>query len=170
MNGAVNFTVAADDAVQFVISGALGQIRAIHSKIFAFFIFIAVFLFGVSVFRLIDYGNLRRVNHIVLVVFSVLTSREHPLEERQRQRAAGLEALFAVHIFHHLFHLLGNFFHFVFGNAHLLHNLFHGADIQFQSTFYTQTLVGRFVTVHFGNEKDGGVFVASAAQHVFVHG
>ena len=105
---AVDLAVAANDTIQLPASCTLGQIGAIQRQVFALFILLLVFLRIAAFFGFLHHADLGRVDHIAVVVIlhGFIHPREQPLHKGKRQRTAGLEALLAVGVFHHLLHLL----------------------------------------------------------------
>ena len=153
LNHAGNLLVAANNAVDLVVSGPLCQISAVRVNIAALF-----FVFGFFVLRGLGRfpGGFR----------GGLIAAEHALNERERSRAAGHKAVaFAVagglrQSAHHLVELILHCLQLILRNAHLVHHVLYGLNPHLSGTLEAVSS-GVLCVCTGGNKHNGRAFFAS---------
>ena len=165
LDGAVNFAVAADDAVHLAVPGLLGQVLTVGIQELALggFVLFTVFAFGLVVAALAGCTKAKREHRrtaghkIVLTVAllgGVLTccGGQH----------TGLGSLLqeAAHAFFHVLQIL-------IGHAELFHQIIHGLDVHLAGAGQAVALLHRLAVVHPLDEHHGRAFFAAYTNHNF---
>ena len=165
LDGAVNFAVAANDAVHLAVPGLLGQVLTVGIQELALggFVLFTVFAFGLVVAALAGCTKAKREHRrtaghkIVLTVAllgGVLTccGGQH----------TGLGSLLqeAAHAFFHVLQIL-------IGHAELFHQIIHGLDVHLAGAGQAVALLHRLAVVHPLDEHHGRAFFAAYTNHNF---
>ena len=165
LDGAVNFAVAANDAVHLAVPGLLGQVLTVGIQELALggFVLFTVFAFGLVVAALAGCTKAKREHRrtaghkIVLTVAllgGVLTccGGQH----------TGLGSLLqeAAHAFFHVFQVL-------VGHAELFHQIIHGLDVHLAGAGQAVALLHWLAVVHPLDEHHGRAFFAAYTNHNF---
>ena len=165
LDGAVNFAVAANDAVHLAVPGLLGQVLTVSIQELALggFVLFTVFSFGLVVAALAGCTKAKREHRrtaghkIVLTVAllgGVLTccGGQH----------TGLGSLLqeAAHAFFHVLQVL-------VGHAELFHQIIHRLDVHLAGAGQAVALLHRLAVVHPLDKYHGRAFFAAYTNHNF---
>ena len=177
LHRAVDLVIASDYTVDFTLAGLLGEVGAIEREELSPLFLLALFLFARVL--CVDNGNAERADAglvpvalvaVILIlnvglVFLIVIILLGLIHKRKRSRAAGHEACSV--LTEQLVELLADGIHLVLRDAHALHYLLYGSNIQFHGALHTESFLLGLVALDLGYEEHCRAFAAPGTHHLF---